>query len=146
MLWNDGYLITSRFNTQHTVTKEEFILQITDLVELTKPLISAACTALEHYQSSRINFETLKTRLVKKYKEIDEVYNSGTDTGLSPYECKDISTKFQSLIAHAHNLYLPFGNFGNSFDEERTIFNINSQAQSYDEALKEFEFELKKVV
>lgn len=145
VLWNDGYLIASRFNDKHTINKEEFIRQVVNLSDQTKSLIVLAEEALECYLANKISFENLQVKLKDKFKKIDDIYRMGINIGLSPYECKDISIKFQSLIAHAHNVYLPFSDIGKGFEKEQTVFNIKSQTKHYHEALAGFEYELKKI-
>lgn len=143
--WSDNYIVTSRINAQYTITKEDFILQVMKLSKLISPLVKTAVTALDTYQNNKINFESLKNALGKNWDGINEIYNLGIDMGLPPYECKEMSDRFQSLLAHAHNIYLPFSGIGKGFDKKQTVFNIKSQAGYYDDALSGFEFELKKV-
>lgn len=144
--WNEGYLVASRYNAKHIITKDNFIVQVRKLAELTKPLVKTATEELARLQSNEISFDNFSMILTGKYAEINDIYNGGIELGLSPFECKDSSIKFQSLIAHAHNVYLPFGGMGKGFELSQTIFNINSQAKYYYEALAGFEFELNKVL
>lgn len=143
--WSDDYIATSKINSRYTISKEEFILKVTDLSKLIMPLVETAVKTLNGYQKDKVNFENLKTTLGENWKEINEIYESGIDMGLPPYECNDISDKFQSLLAHAHNVYLPFSGIGKGFDVQQTVFNIKSQTKYYYETLTELEFELKKV-
>lgn len=143
--WNNDYLTTAMFNSKHTITKEEFLLKVNNLAEMIKPLLIIACDAVKSYKSGQLDFHDLQVTLGKEYREIDDIYRQSNDVGLSPYECKDISTKFESLVAHAHNVYLPFSGIGKEFDEDQVIFNINSQSKYYYEAVEEFSFELNKV-
>lgn len=145
VIWNNSYLTTAMYNSKNTITKEEFILKVNDLAEMTRPLITVACEAIKQYESGKLLFNDLKVNLRKRYSDIDEIYMQSTDIGLSPYECKDISTKFQSLVAYAHNVYLPFSGIGKELDENQILFNINSQSKYYYETFTEFSFELNKV-
>lgn len=143
--WNDNYIATSRVNAQYTITKEDFILQVMELSASISPIVKTAVIILSNYQNNNINFESLKTALRKNWHRINGIYNLANDMGWPPYECKEMSNKFQNLLAHAHNIYLPFSGMGKGFDKEQTIFNIKSQAGYYNNVLPEFEFELKKV-
>lgn len=143
--WNNKYLEMAKFNVQYTISKEEFIQKVISVTSMIKPLITLASETLENYVSKKISFNKLEFLLTNKYDKIDKYYKLGTDVGLSPYECKEASIKFQSLIAHAHNIYLPFSGIGKSVEEPQTIFNIRSQLKYFNEVLTEFDFELKKV-
>ncbi len=143
--WNDEYLKMSRFYADNTIGKEEFILKVTQLIDLASSLTAFAYDSLEKYKKQETDLVGLKNILAPKSDEIDKVYFTGTDIGLSPYECKDVSTKFQSLIAYAHNVYLPFSSIGSTMDEQQIVYNITSQSKYYLEALEEFNFEVSKV-
>jgi len=143
--WNEDYLVTSKLNSKHTISKEEFILKVTKFSKLIMPLVEVAAKTLNSYQKDKVSFENLKTTMRGNCKGIDEIYNSGIDMGLPPYECNDISDRFQSLLTYAHNIYLPFSGIGKGCDVQQTVFNIKNQTKYYYETLTEFEFELKKV-
>lgn len=144
--WNDRYLESSRFYAKHTITKEAFIMQVSELATLSVPLVAAAVESLSQLQSNMINFELFSTHLTVKFEYTNDIYTQGTDLGLAPFECKDVSRKFQSLITHANNVYLPFSAMGEEgFELSQTVFNINSQSKFFYEALAGFEYELQKV-
>ena len=143
--WNNSYLTYSRYNSQNTMNKEEFIIKTTSLVKASEPHIDLAFSLYIEYESGRCDIDKLKSAMTRSFVNIDEIYSSGTDLGLSPFECKDLSNKFQSLIAYAHNVFLPFSGFGKESTESQIIFNIKSQVKYYREAFVGFEFELKKV-
>lgn len=101
--WNNNYLTRSRYNSKHTMSKENFIIQTTCLTKRTQSFINLACEFYNSYES-RGNMESLGSKMTIGFEEINDIYNSGIGLGLSPFECKDLSIKFQSLIAHAHNV------------------------------------------
>ncbi len=142
--WNNGYLTNSKFNSQHTISKESFMLQVTSLTEKLSLLISEAECAYRSYESSSIDFDALSIKMKNNFEVVDDIYSMGINLGFSPYECKDLSVKFHSLIAHAHNVYLPFSTIGNKSSESQATYTIQSQIQYYYEALVGFEFESKK--
>lgn len=145
--WNNEYLAYSRFNSQHTISKEKFLSTITKIVNSITPFILETNKILANYDTEFVSYEILESHCISVYKEISVLYDSANELGLSPYECKDISEKFQTILCYAHNIYLFYSGFGKNkdFPEDQKIFNIRSQIGYYLETLPDFEFELKKV-
>lgn len=117
--WNNNYLVESRWNTNNTIDKDNYLKLAANLIETTSLIISKAEAFSESYRNAEINFADCDKNMPLLYKQMDKVYGSGLEIGFPPFECKDISIKFQSLIAYAHNALLPFRCIGQSMREAR---------------------------
>jgi len=145
--WNDGYLAYSRFNSQNTISKEEYLFSITRIIDSLTPFILETKELLANYDTDLISYEILESHCSSAFKATSILHDSANELGLSPYECKDINAKFQTILCYAHNIYLFHSGAGKSkdFPEDQKIYNIRSQIGYYLETLPDFEFELKKV-
>lgn len=146
--WNYDYLTWSKFNEENTVDKETFVQNVNNLAEKISILLVSAESALNKYDNEKYNFTKLSDILKRDYNEATLLYNKGLDVGLSPYECKRASQKFQSMIAHAHNVYIFFGGIGENNDrtEENIIWNVRSQLNYFKEYKTEFKIAIKDIL
>lgn len=144
--WCSGYLASARWNAENTIGKEKFIVEVTALVRRTIPLINEAAELFNKFNSNQMSFESWHFGMEKIHPFIDEIYHAGLNIGLSPFECKDLSINFQSFIASAHNILMPFSKFGERMDKKQKALNVLNQMNYYKESLMSFEFELKKVL
>ena len=87
--WNNNYLANSRYNSQHTMDKEYFILQTTWLTERSKPYIKQALEFLSYYKNHGGEIEKLGSKMASEFESIDEIYDSSGQLGLSSFECKE---------------------------------------------------------
>ncbi len=145
--WNYDYLTWSKFNEDNTIDKESFVQNVNSLAEKICSLLRDAESALNKYDNEEYNFAKLSDLLKQDYDQATSFYNQGVNIGLSPYECKRASQKFQSMIAHAHNVYIFFGGIGKDNDrtEENLIWNIRSQLNYFKEAKAEFKIAIKEI-
>lgn len=132
---------------ENTIEKETFIIEISKISEGMSRLVNDVNLVLDKYDKNQINFTDLSSVIVRDYEKVTSLYHEGTDVGISPYEGKRVSQKFQNLIAYAHNIYLFLGMPKAKIDrtEENIIWNIRSQLNYFKEAEKEFQFELKEI-
>jgi hypothetical protein len=78
--------------------------------------------------------------------EIDALYFQGTEIGGAPLECKDFSEKFQSLIAFADNIVLPFSETGlKTWAVNNRDFLVQDAIKHYGESLAEMGYEYRKL-
>lgn len=148
VVWDDNYLTNSQFNADHSISKEKFILAATGVKNLVNPLICQLSSRLKDYDSGHLEFGEFITFLHAYFPKINKLYNAGLEIGLSPYECKEVSLKFQSLIAYADNICLFAYNSverKGDIDQLQVLFNVRNQLGYYFKSIEEFEFELKKV-
>jgi len=145
--WNYEYLTWARFNEDNTIDKEKFIRNVLSLTDNICSLLVSVESALVKYDKKEITFFEISNILSTDYDYIDKLYSDGTNLGLSPYECKSASQKFQDIIASAHNVYMFFGGCGakNDRSEKNLVWNIRSQLNYFKESEKEFRFEMKEI-
>ena len=145
--WNYNYSIFAKMYEENTIDKETFIIEISKISEAMRRLVNAVDLAINEYGKSQITFTDLSSVIVSDYEKVTSLYYEGTDVGISPYEGKRVSQKFQNLIAYAHNIYLFLGMPEAKKDrtEENIIWNIRSQLKYFKEAEKELQFELKEI-
>jgi hypothetical protein len=142
--WNYDYLTRSRLNTENIIDKETHINSIIHVAEETNITILQAEHYYQEYEKSIYSFRKLKEKMEPLATHMNELYKRGESTKLPPYECKELTDKFQNVLTHADNIFLPFINIGKPMTETQTIYNIKSQLRYYKHAITEFEFELKK--
>lgn len=139
--WNKDYLFTSRYNEENTLSKELFVQTVEVLSKKSLAIYNSLLEKVAMYQKSELNFSDLCMFIESDAHKAHAVYQDGTSFGLSSYECKDASNKFQSLIAFLDNLFLFLGDR----DEHSQMFYIKNQAKYFAEAFRGLEFELQKI-
>ncbi|QPB81547.1 DUF4365 domain-containing protein [Pseudoalteromonas rubra] len=142
--WNNAYLQFSVYNAIHTMNKGDFIKSVLELTEKTKIIMATTIELLEQFNRSDISTAEWVDAMALKYDGMNDVYMEGISLGLSPFECKDLSIKFQCLIASAHNVHILF-NMIDKYTIEQLKFNVNRQIELYSNDLLGFDFELDKV-
>ena len=145
--WNDSYLKWSAFNEKNTIDKETFVQTTLSIADGICKLLSVAELSLSKYDKKEYNFEKLSNVLRRDYEQATTLYSEGTHVGISPYECKNVSQKFQSMIASAHNVYIFFGGIGldNDRTEENIIWNIRIQLKSFKETEVKFRIAMNEI-
>lgn len=145
--WNYEYLTWARFNEDNAIDKETFIQNTLSLTDSICTLLAFVESALVKYDKKEISFHKLSDIISRDYNHMDKLYTEGTNLGLSPYECKSASQKFQNMIADAHNIYILFGGVGanNDRSEENLVWNIKNPLSSFKESQKEFRFKMKEI-
>lgn len=145
--WNDSYLMWAKFNEQNTISKELFVQKVIVLADKFCKLLAVAESALRKYEKRECDFAMLVSILSRDYDCVTSLYMDGINIGLSPYECRRVSQKFQSMISRAHNVYIFFGGIGadNDRTEENLIFNVRSQLNYFKKLEKEFRFAMEEI-
>ncbi len=145
--WNDSYLTWSAFNEKNTIDKETFVQTTLNIADGICRLLSVAELSLSKYDKKEYNFEKLSNVLRRGYEQATTLYSEGTHIGISPYECKNASQKFQNMIAFAHNVYMFFGGIGldNDRTEENIICNVRIQLKNFKEAEVKFRIAMNEI-
>ena len=86
-------------------------------------------------------------RSMKKLQSTSSgLYLKGAEIGDAPLECNEFSKKFQSLIAIADNIVLPFSERGlETWAEKNRNFLVKDAISNYLEAIGEMQYEYKKL-
>ncbi len=144
--WND-YIEISIYNSENSISKEEFLLSVTQFQSNVSTIIGEAELLLSEYRNNRSGFEKFKVDMTKLFDKIDIVNDAFESLGLAPFECKEVYTVFGSVICYAHNVFIPFAPWSKgSKEEEHILYNVVSQLKYYKEKLPALELELKKVL
>jgi hypothetical protein len=145
--WKDDYLTLARFNEDNTISKETFVQKVLSLADEIYCLLNSAELVLDEYDKKAHDFSKLSNVLSRDYEQATALYFEGTSLGLSPYECKNASEKFQNMIAHAHNVYIFFGGVGANNDrtEDNLVWNIRSQLNYFKESEAMFRVAMKEI-
>ncbi len=139
--WNSMYLTTAKYNHKNEISKESFVQFVGNSLAKSSQIYVELETILKGYAESKISFKELCTYINSNQSRANDIYEKGVFIGLSSYECKEASIKFQSMIAHLDNMFTLYGND----DEQRTIFNLKNQTKFFLEAWDALEYELKKI-
>ncbi|MGY3854393.1 DUF4365 domain-containing protein [Aeromonas aquatilis] len=141
VVWNSMYLTTAEYNHKNEMPKETFIQFVNDALIKSSHLFAELEHVFKLYSGTDVLFQEL-CQFIETNKSIaNDIYEKGVSIGLSSYECKEASTKFQSMIAHLDNIFM-LPEYPN---EQNAIFNIKNQAQYFSEAFEGLKYELNKI-
>lgn len=139
--WSNSYLEVTRYNQQNEIPKESFIQYVEGLTTRTVELYQKFVEKLNQYLDATLSFQELCEFITGHRKQANDIYQEGIFIGLSSYECKDASIKFQSMISHLDNIFMLLGDR----EESNAIFNLKHQAEFFVEAYNGLVYELKKI-
>ena len=144
--WSNYYKSVSEFFQQNKLSKEDFLNEIELVLQPILKISNDAIHCSRAYQNKSISDSEYIDKMEKIAPKINDLYMKGTDIGLTPLECKDFGQKFQSLIACADNIALPFSERGKEVwkKDSRDILITNS-IKHYLEVLAELQYEYKKL-
>ncbi len=139
--WNAMYLSTAKYNHKNEIPKESFVQFVEESLAQSVMLFSALERKFIQFSDSEISFDDLCRFINANKSKSHDIYQGGLSIGLSSYECKEVSIKFQNMIAHLDNIFMLLG-YPN---EKTTIFNIRAQAKYFSEAVDALKYELNKI-
>ncbi len=139
--WNSMYLTTAKYNHQNEISKETFVQFVDETAAKSSRLFAELEQVFKLYTDKDVSFQELCQFIETNQPIAHEIYEKGVFIGLSSYECKDASIKFQSMIAHLDNMFMLLGHP----NENNTIFNLKNQAQYFVEAFNGLKYELNKI-
>ncbi len=140
--WNSMYLSTANYNQDNEISKEDFVQVIESLTVDSVELFHHLEIILNKYTESSISYSELYDFIINHKSKASEIYEAGVFIGLSSYECKNVATKFQSMIAYLDNMFILIGHP----DDKIVVFNIKNQTKYFIEALSGLKYELDKIV
>ncbi|PKG86493.1 hypothetical protein CXF85_01965 [Colwellia sp. 75C3] len=145
IVWNDSYLAVSKFNSENTMTKGGFIETITKFSNQSLPLFDFSEKTLKNYDDKKIGFNELYDNFKDKFDEVNDIYLKGTELGLSPFECEELSNQYCGLMSCLHSIFIFFSGIGEKRGESNIIWNVRHFIDDYKQAKLKFEIEFKKV-
>lgn len=143
--WNYNYLKMSRLYTDHTTDKENYINHSVNLVNSTRAIITEVENLFTRYQNGIIGYEAWSKNMTSLAEKISTVQEKRRNLSLPPFECKDLSSRFRSIIDYADNIFIPFRDTSKNLEERYLKYNVTSQLNYCKNTIPEFEFELKKI-
>ncbi|MEM7773345.1 MAG: DUF4365 domain-containing protein [Cyanobacteria bacterium P01_A01_bin.37] len=144
--WNDNYLECAKLFSSWTLTKGSYLDAVHEISDVTKALISEAIEMTRAFEKGRL-VEVEYIDLMKKLEaKINGLYSDSGNVGLAPFECKDFDESFQSLIAFAHNIVLPFSDRGlKTWEAQNRMYLVNQAITNYSKELLRLGFEFEKI-
>uniref|UniRef100_UPI004055B47A DUF4365 domain-containing protein n=1 Tax=Candidatus Electronema sp. TaxID=2698783 RepID=UPI004055B47A len=147
--WSSYYDELSKFLSEKVYSKEQYLSVILPMVDELKELFKIIESNLFLYKNNQVGEEIFISESMAALKRVRELYREGTNLPSStPFECQDVSSKFQSFISLLDNISI-------YYDEESLNRNVWSKdnrlwlsIQQLSEARKkinEFEYELLKI-
>lgn len=144
--WSEQHQSMRSFYKQNEVPKERYLEEVKRIVSRLVPLVDSV-----RDESLRLRFNDSLTRpyrrSMKKFAtKIDRIYTACIDRGIAPAECKDLDVQFGSVLAHAHNMALPFLELGTlARSDANKLALVKGSLRHFDESLIRYRFELEKV-
>lgn len=144
--WSTHYQMFRVLSQQSTLTKEEYLAIMMSHLKVLSPLVDEARNLTAALNANNLLGSEYMKRMAKLEVEVTKCYMSSTDIGLAPLECKDVSERFKSAIAFAHNVVLPFSEKGLATWEERNRnYLVRRALEDYSKEMIRLEFELEKI-
>lgn len=144
--WNENYLERARTFNSWKLSKGEYLNAANEMVDATKIWVAKAIEATHALHSGSLT-ETEYLDLMKELEpKATSLYFKAGDLGLAPFECQDLAERFQSMMAIAHNIVLPFSERGlKTWESQNRIFLVNKAIKDYGKELLRLEFEFEKI-
>jgi hypothetical protein len=144
--WSENYQSMARWRSSVTFSKEEHLRHVENILPSIKVKANEAIQLTKAYHERGIDATGYVKRMKVLQGEIDALYFQGTEIGGAPLECKDFSEKFQSLIAFADNIVLPFSETGlKTWAVNNRDFLVQDAIKHYGESLAEMGYEYRKL-
>ena len=145
--WTSSYKTYADYYSSHTMTKEDFLEQLENLVSSVMPIIEQLFALNEAYFNKHISEEHYVEQMNQLERKLTPLYFKSGDLGYTPFECKDLSQQFQNFMATSHNIVLPFSETGAGIwkKTQRDYMVQTAIRDCYKESLK-FQFEYEKIV
>lgn len=144
--WDSKYKQYSDYYASYTLTKEDFLERLDDLVLPVQDIVRQLSELNSAYFSGKINEEDYMTQMYRLEKKLTPLYFDSSDLGYAPFECRDLSQQFQNVMAISHNIVLPFSKIGSEVWEKsrRNRYIQTTLIDCHKEWLK-FQFEYEKI-
>jgi len=119
--WSSYYDELSKLLSENVYSKEQYLSIILPMMDELKKLFQIIERNLSIYKNNKISEENFIAASMDTLKRVRELYREGTHLPFStPFECQDVSSKFQSFIAF-------FDNISIYYDEESRNRNVWSK-------------------
>lgn len=143
--WKSDYQSWRQYWTKNTGSKQDWIRKVDSILPKVAETLLQANTFLTEYENSG-NQAELQKELEAIEKIAQGLYIQGQNQKLPPQDCAETDLKFQIMMGHFHNIFIPFANWGNvTRTWENKMWLLKRYFQYYEEAKGEFEYEWRKI-
>ncbi len=140
------YEMMRRIRGQYSLNKEAYLAELETILKSVEVILEKAIKLFNNYDSDDLNNEAYIQEMKELEPKLTELYILSGDVGLAPLECKDLSERFQSLMADAHNIVLPFSESGlKTWKEGNRRYLVKRAIKDYKHDKIRLGFELEKV-
>jgi len=144
--WNREYDSLSKFYSENTLSKEEYLNIIRPLTTELKSLLSEIEGALVRLSNNDIDENTFLMLTKNARTRLDKIYFETQNLSFSPYECYEVDMKLGSFLAYLHNIYIFYSDNGQTkWDANNRLIQSLQNRTSACETLQHLEYELSKV-
>lgn len=138
--WNKDYLITSKYNELATISKEEFVTQVDEIVELAVKYYDYAVERYHLYKANGEHFKDLLEDMCTLAQDVNTLYSEAQQIGLSSFECKPVAIKFGAMLCSLDNMYMHFTHKC-KFPEKQKLANLKVQSEQFVKDFQGFTYE-----
>jgi hypothetical protein len=144
--WNENYLERARLFNSWKVSKGEYLSAVSEIVNAIKEYIVEVVQATQDLDVGSLTEAQYLDFMKELEPKITNLYFSARNVGLAPFECKDFAERFQSMVAIAHNIVLPFSEKGlKTWKSQNRMFLVNKAIKDLDKEFLRLEFEFEKI-
>jgi len=144
--WSQNYEALFNLLKNNSTCKEDYMHEVEEILKPTIRLMDKVIGLVSKYSEKNIVDSEYVKKMTSYAKYLHELYMNAMDISLSPVECKDYSDKFQSVMASADNVILPFTSL---WDKQRTTENrdclIDFHLKQFKSDYQELVYEKKKI-
>ena len=140
--WNNEYLQKARIFQVLTVEKEEYLDTMVSILKRTRNVVAEAIELTEKQEAGQLVYEDYVSHMKTIEPVLTELYLASGNIGLPPVECKDIDQAFQNMMTFAHNIVLPFSEWGLIiWPEKNRKYLVQEATKGYLRESERLEFE-----
>jgi len=144
--WSSSYEQMRRLLQQFSLTKETYLAQLDAVLKPVTKEIEHAIQLTDRYEACKLARHEYLRAMSGLEPVVTRLYFQATDIGLPPLECQDLDTRFQGLVADAHNVVLPFSERGlRTWKEQNRRYLVRRAIEDYRRDKARLEFELEKI-
>lgn len=144
--WSDYHEFITDHYEQNSLSKEDYLERMSTLLIGVKTIVEKSVNLRKDKRSGSLSEKSYLERMISLEPEATQMYEDGTEIGLAPLECADVSQRFQNVIAHAHNIFIPFSKLGlDKWSQDSRDQLISGAIENYEKELVRLDFELEKI-
>lgn len=144
--WSEIYQDLTKYHIDTALSKEVYLTRVNKILMGIDQYAREAIRLFTQHELNKTAEDDYHQTMAGLQRIIRGLYRQGTETGPEPLECTDFGTKFQSVIAFADNITLPFSDRGkDTWSGGDRDYLIRDAINNYLEARAELQYEQKKL-